>query len=341
MIRICSPVSPDLHEVQRYFDKSLSCGRVCNGGPSYDLLASRLAEYLGVDSSKKDVVLTSSGHTALMSCYNVIADASIIVPDYTFRSTLVAASGDIHVDVGDVDVSNAALSMDAIDGTSSSTVVVVCPLSTIPDLSAYQRKCDELGKRLIIDGAATFGTKGIVNWGNAFCISMHGTKSFPVGEGGIVVCDKEYTQKIKQYLDFGIDRSGKGKHSKGVNGKISELSCAVGLALLDEIDQHIDARLANAEYYRKRLGHLMLDDHRGTDTVYQMLPIFSNAYPKSYEVQLHKYYEPLTRHSRSVKNNADKLFESNICLPVHQDMTMEDLSRVVDTILRDNPRRTV
>ncbi len=64
-------------------------------------------------------------------------------------------------------------------------------------------------------------------------LSLHATKVFGVGEGGVVLCrDAELVKACKRDLNFGFlgDRVA---HTNGVNGKMSEYHAAVGLAELD------------------------------------------------------------------------------------------------------------
>ena len=64
-------------------------------------------------------------------------------------------------------------------------------------------------------------------------ISLHATKGFGIGEGGLVLSTSESViHRVRQVCNFGIWGSPEGQ-ILGYNGKVSEYHGAVGLATLD------------------------------------------------------------------------------------------------------------
>jgi dTDP-4-amino-4,6-dideoxygalactose transaminase len=163
----------------------------------------------------------------------------------------------------DSEVNNPCLTVDKIKEISLSsydTVVVVCPLSIIPDLKSISDFCRENNKKLIVDGAATFGTtndNSIFNYGDVFCMSFHATKTLSVGECGCTMANEELSDKIKKYITFGFDDS-RTPVMVGMNAKVSEYTCAVLLDLLSTIDSVLMVKGANSYYYNKRLKEKVL-----------------------------------------------------------------------------------
>jgi dTDP-4-amino-4,6-dideoxygalactose transaminase len=88
------------------------------------------------------------------------------------------------------------------------------------------------------------GSQGI-----AEVFSLHATKVFGIGEGGVVFAPKELADRVRTVINFGIRPDGIGP---GTNGKLSEYPCAVGLAVLDHIASYIGARRRIAYRYIKR-----------------------------------------------------------------------------------------
>ncbi len=360
MIKFCNTV-PDVRsnnfndyatfkeKVNYSITKALYSGQLSNFGPLYQEFKGSLEVRFNLVEGR-DVVITSSGHTALMAAYAVLDIKRLLVPCFTFESTRVAATEmGINVTVVDVNKYDGSFNYDVlndIDKDSYDAIVVVAPLSSIPNLEMFDSFCKRNDKKLIIDGAATFGTTGIHKYGDMFCMSLHATKPFPMGEGGLVICNEEYTERVEQYLTFGLTKD-KVATRRGINGKISEYSCAIGLGLLEIIDKHLNARKVNALYLKNKLSWNLEDrvkylySWNKDDTVYQSLPIFID---KSEELIKHlnflgiqciKYYKPLNYMPSKVSDdfiNSYYLYKRNVCLPVHSGLSLDDLDYMVDTI---------
>jgi dTDP-4-amino-4,6-dideoxygalactose transaminase len=333
MIRFCSPLVPDMRAVQRYLQPSFDAGHLSNFGQAYGKLCERLRTYLNLNDDK-EVVIVSSGHAALQASYHVLNTKSPAVSDYTFASTMVASFGNpVVVDCDQ----NGFLDLEGVDGRCDG-VALVCPISRIPDLQLYEIECKNRKVPLIIDGAATFGTSDIYNYGDCFCLSFHATKTFPIGEGGAVICSMDVAKKIKQYINFGLD-DNKNIAMHGTNAKISEYSCAIGLSILDQIEQPlgpISRRIANARIYDEELSPYTLPSF-SDETSYQTFPVYigdnslaSTIRNKLREnnIEFSQYYRPLTGMQCS-----KSLYESNICLPCHHNVSEEQIRLICSIIL--------
>jgi dTDP-4-amino-4,6-dideoxygalactose transaminase len=322
-----------MHAVSDYLQPSFDSGHLSNFGQAYDKLCSRLHTHMGL-SNDRGIVLVSSGHMALQAAYYVLGVKTPLVPDYTFRSTMVAAYG--HVTVADCDENGF---LDQESATSDyDGMVLVCPVSRIPNLGYYQGMCKKMNKPLVIDGAATYGTKGIYNYGDAFCISFHATKTFPMGEAGAVICSKENAKKIKQFINFGFD-DNRNPVIYGTNAKVSEYTCAIGLAVLDKIqeDAVMHKRGSVSKIYEDRMKKFILATS-SAGTVYQAFPIYidntsaaetvRNILARE-EIANMQYYKPLIG-----LPHAKRLYDTNICLPCHHGITEQDANRICDLILK-------
>lgn len=333
MIRFCSPLIPDMNLVHEYLKPSFKAGYLSNFGQAYHKLCERLHSYLNI-SNDKEIVLVSSGHMALQAAYYVFGVKTPAITDYTFRSTLIASFE--YPCVIDCD-ENGFLDLNKIDAYCDAAILV-CPLSRIPDLKYYEDEVKKVHRTLIIDGAATFGTPNIYNYGDCFCLSFHATKTFPIGECGAIICSKDIARKIKQYINFGFDEH-KNPVMNGTNGKVSEYTCAIGLALLDQIkmdDGPIQKRIRNAKIYSERLTNFTLPTF-SEQTIYQTFPIYTNSKEqadkvrqtlKKNDIEYLQYYKPLT-----YLENSNTLYETNICLPCHQDVSEEQIEHICDLVL--------
>jgi dTDP-4-amino-4,6-dideoxygalactose transaminase len=344
-IKFCNTVLPDLGMVnKRVQGASELTGQLSNFGVLYNEFCQRLEEKLSLSPGRK-LLVTSSGHTALMASYKCLGIKSILVPCYTFESTRVAASlQGINVKIVDVDPRTGCLDLNRaadIPDSEYDGMVVVAPLSSIPNLPEYAKFCHNKKKKLIIDGAATFGTPDIYNYGDIYCLSFHATKSFPLGEGGAVLCKRNIADNIKRYLNFGLER--KIPNGFGINGKVSEYTSALGLGLLEEVGYHIRERQTNAVYLaailKSALGNEIsfLQSWKGDSTVYQSLPIYIENSRKLIRflwnsgIECIKYYRPLEINGRFP--NTFELYSKNICLPIHSDLKKEDFDYIVNKMV--------
>jgi len=331
-VKLCSIHIPDMIKVSNLLHTYSAKEQMSNFGPLYHMFKEKLKEYLKVDDSK-EIIITSSGHIALMTATHALYSRSILCPNYTFLSTSasIELQKEKRVDWLQTENNNGMLTVEHLEAIDPrfDTVMAICPLSNIPNLKAISKWCKEHQRKLIIDGAATFGTPGIVNYGDAFCMSFHATKAFPLGEGGILIIDKIEFNASKQYINFG------SIENPGINGKVSEYTCAIGIALLDEIDDDIVKRKRNTDLYKSLLNKdLYADDQE--NTVYSLFPIyfedpelttkvFNNLISNGYEVR--QYYQ-----NTFPRNVIHPLAKRNIVLPCHPDVTEENIKDICSLI---------
>jgi len=93
----------------------------------------------------------------------------------------------------------------------------------------------------------------IGGFGRAEVLSFHATKFFNTFEGGAVVTnDDELATKIRLMTNFGFAGYDKVIYV-GTNGKMSEISAAMGLTGLESLDEFIAANRCNCATYRAGL----------------------------------------------------------------------------------------
>jgi dTDP-4-amino-4,6-dideoxygalactose transaminase len=124
----------------------------------------------------------------------------------------------------------------------------------------------DTGIPVIIDAAAAIGTQHLPIRG-LVAHSLHATKPFGVGEGGVLVArDPDAIAKGRIYTNFGmVDRIGR---VDGANAKMSEYHAAVGLAQLDRWDAIRKTRARLLEIYLECLEPLagFVSVHPAIDT---------------------------------------------------------------------------
>ena len=223
---------------------------------------------------------------------------------------------------------------------------------------------DKYGLRVIYDAAHAFGIevngKSILTEGDMSTLSFHATKVYNTLEGGALVMHDEKTKQRIDYLkNFGF--AGETEVvAPGINSKMDEVRAAYGLLNLRKVDDAIEARHQVAIRYREALrpveGIDFWDDMPGVRHNYSYFPIFVDAQQygmtrdelffkmKSQGIIARRYFYPLISDfstyrglpsaSRENLPQATKMAESVICLPMHHELGVEDVERVINCIIR-------
>src|SRR6185437_766553 len=129
-----------------------------------------------------------------------------------------------------------------------------CRLDALSDLTRRR------GIRLMYDAAHAFGcSSGGVSVGNfGFCeiFSFHATKLLNTFEGGAIATnDDELARKIRLMKNFGFSGIDQVT-SLGTNGKMNEISAAMGLTGLESLDYFIESNRRNYQLYATELAQM-------------------------------------------------------------------------------------
>jgi len=246
MIPVHRPRLPLTEKILPYLQRIDGARWYSNFGPLLCEFEGRLAEYFNVAPAM--VATAGNGTlmlTSMLKALNVPEDSFCIMPSWTFIATAAAAhyAGLIPYFV-DVDITTQALDPLALKDQLAlmndpvGAVIVVAPFGATIDICSWDQFTDETGIPVIIDAAAGFDTVGqspLMTVGRSpIMVSMHATKVFGIGEGGIgLSTNTELIWKIKSMTGFGLNLQREAL-LLGTNAKLSEYTAAVGLAAMDE-----------------------------------------------------------------------------------------------------------
>jgi dTDP-4-amino-4,6-dideoxygalactose transaminase len=244
-----------------------------NNGPCVVELEERIAARVGVNHC----VIVSSGTTAL----SLLARAAkltgeVIVPSFTFVATahaldwlgIVPVFCDIDADTWTLDAS----ACEAAIGPSTSAIIGVHTFGRPCDVEALRVVADRHNLPLFFDAAHAFGCshdgREIGSFGAAEVFSFHSTKVFHTFEGGAIATnDGALADELRLLRNFGF-RGLDDVGGPGINGKMPEISAAMGLSNLEVFDLTVDANRATFQRYREHLAGipgLLLRDHATED----------------------------------------------------------------------------
>lgn len=150
-------------------------------------------------------------------------------------------------------------------------IAVVVPYATFGnnlDLIRYRELSQRHGVPVVVDAAASLGS--LDEEGNAFgsgfpwpvVFSMHATKAFSVGEGGIIYCaDASRIARLRCMGSFGFG-SPRSATALGINSKLSEVGALSALLQVRAFPKATRDRENTARLYRKELGAGFRTQHR-------------------------------------------------------------------------------
>lgn len=232
-----------------------------NNGPYVQDFQQRMADYLGV----KHFVAICNGTVALEIAIRALGmTGEVIVPSLTFVATAHALQWqEITPVFADVDPATHNLDPDAVER-------MITPRTTgIIGVHLWGRACDverlaDIARRhnlkLLYDAAHAFACAhdGVMigNFGDAEVFSFHATKFFNTFEGGgIATNDDDLAARLRMMKNFGFEGIDTVTHV-GTNGKMSEVSAAMGLTQLEDLDYLIEVNRRNYTQYHAELADL-------------------------------------------------------------------------------------
>lgn len=229
-----------------------------NSGPNVQELEHRLSNMLGV----KHVICVSNGTAGLELAIRALGlTGEVIVPSFTFIATAhsVMWSGakpvfcDIDPDTHNIDPAKVE---DLITPETSGILGVHLwgrPCAVEPLREIAERR----GLKLLFDAAHAFncthGGEWVGGFGDAEVFSFHATKFFNTFEGGAVATnDDEIARKMRLMQNFGFTGYDQVEEL-GTNAKMNEVSAAMGLSGLEELDKFMHVNRRNFLAYEANL----------------------------------------------------------------------------------------
>jgi dTDP-4-amino-4,6-dideoxygalactose transaminase len=257
-IHVTRPLLPPLSDVTRRLADIWSAQWLTNGGAQHVELESALRAYLGV----AELSLFNNGTIALLAALRALDLAGdVITTPFTFPATPHALTWQGLTPVfADIDPTSLTLDPNAVERaiTPRTSAILAVHVYGVPcNVDALQDIADRRGLRVIYDAAHAFGTRihgtGIGCFGDATMFSFHATKLFHTAEGGaLAVKDADVRVRVERLKNFGI-ADQEHVELAGINGKMTELQAAVGLAVLDCVPLELQRRRAVLDLYRARL----------------------------------------------------------------------------------------
>lgn len=281
-IHVTEPFLPPFEEYADRLKGIWERNWLTNDGPLVRELEEKLSERFGIEH----VLFVSNGTIALQIAINALElSGDIITTPFSYVATTSSIVWEkcrpvfVDIDPGTFNIDPNKIEESITPATSGIVVTHVfgnpCNVEKIEDIA------ERYGLKVIYDAAHCFGTtfKGssIFSRGDLSVTSFHATKIFQTVEGGAVFTNNpEMARKIELMRNFGHDGFGKFT-GVGINGKNTEIHAAMGLCNLDYIDEVMEVRRKQCDYYTQKLDRL-------TGIYFQKISRDSHVIPAYYPV---------------------------------------------------------
>ena len=264
---------PNIGNRERLFERInevLSRRWLSNNGRCVQQLEQRISELLGV----KHCIAICNGTVALeIAARSLGFSGEVIVPSFTFVATahalhwlgLTPVFCDVDRRTHNID----PCQIEPLITPRTSGIVGVHLWGRPCEVEALTRIAENYGLSLIFDAAHAFGcshkSRMIGNFGRLEVFSFHATKFFNTFEGGAIVTnDDALAAKVRAMKNFGFCGQ-EDTIAVGTNGKMSEVSAAMGLTGLESLEEFVAVNHRNYQRYQAELAdvpgmHLMTFD---------------------------------------------------------------------------------
>ena len=358
MIPVTKPVLPPLADLLPYLERIWDTRILSNNGPLHQELEFALSELLGIEH----ISLFSNATLALMVAQNVLGvTGEVITTPYTFVATANSIIWMNNTPVF-VDIDSESLTLDpvrveeAITDKTAAVMPVHCYGSTA-DTERFACLAERYGIKIIYDACHSFGVSddggSVLRHGDISVASLHATKVFNTCEGGILVSPSaEIKSQVDKLKNFGfVDEVTVS--DIGINGKMSEVHAAIGLAQIPHFSTALRDREQIYHLYRTLLadtgGIELFEPSRQRVHNYAYFPIFvknsrglerDRLYEelKANAVFARRYFYPLVPSFECYRARnlgyeasfpvAEKAASEVICLPIYPGLSEQSIHKI-------------
>lgn len=355
MIPVTKSFLPPIEEYVAQVQRAYNNQWLTNRGELVLELEQKLTSYLQLQEAR--VICMNNGTIPLQIALKLLGKGGeVITTPFSYVATTSAIVWENCTPVF-VDIHPEYLTINETKIEAAITEKTTCILAT----HVYGNPCnieaiDAIAKKhnlkVIYDAAHCFGVKykekSIFEYGDVSTCSFHATKVFHCGEGGATFCkDPELYHKIFYSHNFGHN-GPLAFHGLGINGKVSELQAAMGLAVLPYMQQILNERKRVVEYYNANLDFNQLKKLRIREETlwnYSYYPVLFESEEKlllaetklkENDIVPRRYFYPtldkLPYIHHSKMEISEQIASRILCLPMFYNIRNEELQKITGLI---------
>lgn len=334
-----------------------------NMGPFEREFELRIAEFIGV----KNCIAMCNGTTALEITIRALGlTGEVIVPSFTFVATAHALQWqEITPVFCDIESTTCTLDPDKIEALitpRTSGIIGVHLWGRIGNIEKLTQIAARHNLKLLFDACHAFACsyKGRMTgrFGDAEVFSFHATKFLNTFEGGAVVTNNDaLASKIRLMKNFGFVGTDQVGYI-GINGKMNEVSAAMGLTSLESVEKFIDINRRNYKKYQRELSKipgvrlLQFDESEKRNYQYIVVEIDESVpqisrdslvkvlhaenilsrryfYPGCHNMEPYRSYFP---HANLLLPQTELLMKKVMSLPTGTSVELKDINKICEII---------
>lgn len=360
-IFVTRPHLPALDRLIPHLEKIWASRVLTNSGPYHNLLEKELQRSLNVQG----LSLYNNATIALISAIKALElKGEIITTPYSFVATassiIWAGCEPVFVDIEQEGFNIDPNRIEEAIGPNTVGILPVHCYGYPCDYEAIKRIADRYGLKVIYDAAHAFGVEcdcgSVLEHGDVSVLSFHSTKAFNTLEGGATITkDSELKSRLEKFRNFGFEDETTVSEV-GINGKLNEVSCALGLLQIEDWEAIRLNRSSVDQYYRDNLlgtAGLQVPIPRSKKHNFSYFPILVDSSYRSTRDELYelmkkngiyarRYFYPLiTEFSPFLTSKvmgegnlavARSVADRILCLPIYPGLTRSNQDRVIELI---------
>jgi dTDP-4-amino-4,6-dideoxygalactose transaminase len=353
MINVTKTFFPPIEDYQNHLQRIWDNQWLTNRGALVLELEEKLKEYLSVSN----ILVMNNGTIPIQIALKILGNkGEIITTPFSYVATTASIVWENCTPVF-VDIHPEYLTIDETKIEAAITPKTTCILATHVfgnpcNLEAIEAIAAKHNLKVIYDAAHAFGVtynnKSIFDFGDVSTCSFHATKLFHTGEGGALFC-KDESLLHKMFYSHNFGHNGLlDFHGLGINGKISELSGAMGLAVLPHMEFILKGRKEVVDCYQTNLDFSKLKTikiREKTQWNYSYYPVVIENEGALLQVQKalneqdifpRRYFYPSLNTINYVNGALMPISESIasrvLCLPLYADISLEDVKKIISII---------
>jgi perosamine synthetase len=348
----------------KYIKDCLDTNWVSSVGSYVDLFERKFSEYLGVDYS----IVTSNGTSALHLALRVLGIGEgdeVIVPSLTFIASVnpikyVGANPvfvDVEADTWNIDYRR----IEELITEKTKAIIAVHIYGHPANMEPIMKIAKKYNIYVIEDATEGLGSKyknkPVGTIGDIGCFSFNGNKLITTGGGGMLVTnDEDLASKAKHLSTQAkvVKNNGAFYHDEiGYNYRLPNILAAMGVAQLEKIDEFINRKRQNAQYYNNLLKgikgikiqkekewacncywlySIVIEDNYGVDRdtlIKELKKEKIESRPFFYPVHMMEIYRDC---KKGVLENTLNLYKKGINLPSSIELSKSNIEKICSVI---------
>jgi dTDP-4-amino-4,6-dideoxygalactose transaminase len=367
-IPFIKPDFPESKEILEDYELILKNNWFTNFGPFENRLCSLVTNYIGQDVYATTVANATLG--LFIATKELFAKDpkknKVLMPSFTFAAGAEALIWSnlepVFIDINQEDLQPDIVQASGYIQKNKKNIagILLCNIFGVgnTEIDRWENLSSEYNIPLIIDSAAGFGSEYFIGEkigarGDCEIFSLHATKPFSVGEGGIITSkNKKLIENFRSLENFGFG-SDRNVHYIGMNAKLEEMNAAIGIRQIKKLDERIHKRRqlmmvyidglkdydfgfqANCEISTIPFATITAKDNMQANKLYETL--HENG------VEARRYYNPPLHTQKIIMNYASlsgtiKVTEDIsgrvLSLPVHDTMEQKDINFVIELVIK-------